>query len=183
MKEGAGCSSGICRDNHPVPDECRRCSGRIGLACVSGGGPPCSEAGWLRVDRRAASAGGGLPKGRGDRIRSQWAAFLVGESLLSCALQMLSCSKRSSDWLAGAMWSWSSSAVASGARSSGRWGWHRPRWLASACFPLPVDQKLVVGLEMRYGRLSQSVGISDLINRNKLKFWLSTIRQHKLQKL
>jgi hypothetical protein len=78
-----------------------------------------------------------------------WRRFRVlGGSLLSCALRMLSWSKITSNWLTSEMWSAHLLAVASGARPNGRWRCRSPRWLASACFPLPVYQKLVVGLEL-----------------------------------
>jgi hypothetical protein len=82
---------------------------------------------------------------------SESAGLLLGGSLLSYALQILLQSK-SSNWLTDAMWSVSLSAVASGAWTNGC-SRCRLHWLASACFALPVDQKLVVGLEMHCDRL------------------------------
>jgi hypothetical protein len=140
-----------------IPDECQRSSGRIGLACVSFGSPPCLVAGWLQPGCRAASTGAGLPKGQGDHFRSWLAALLWGGSQLPCVLQMLLRSRSRSNWLTSVMWSASLSTVPSSASPNGRWCCHGPHWLASACFTLPVDQKLVVGLEIRYGRLPHSL--------------------------
>jgi hypothetical protein len=56
-------------------------------------------------------------------------------------------------WVTSAIWSASLPAVASGARSNGYWGCRGPCRLASSRFALAVDQKLVVVLEMRCGRL------------------------------
>jgi hypothetical protein len=116
------------------------------LDCVSNSGTLCLAAGCLRIGCRVASAGKGLPKGWGDCFRSQ---LLLGGSLLPYALQMLSWSKGSSDWLTTLMWSTSLSPVASSARPNVCWHCCGLCWLASACFALLVDQKLVVGLQMR----------------------------------
>jgi hypothetical protein len=67
-----------------IPNEFRRSSGRIGLACV---GAPAI----------AAGSGEGPPEGRDDQFRDQLQELLLGVSLLRCALQMLSRGKSSSD--------------------------------------------------------------------------------------
>jgi hypothetical protein len=104
-----------------TPDECRRSSGSIGLACMREGGPLYSVVGQLRAGCREASAGGGLSKGWDDCFQSQLTVLLLGGSLLPCALQMLSWTKCSSDWLTSAMWSAPLSAVVSDARSNWHW--------------------------------------------------------------
>jgi hypothetical protein len=140
-----------------IPDQCRRSSARNGLACVSDDRPPCSVAGWLQASRRAASTDAGLPKGQGDCFLSWLAVLLLGGSQLPCALQMLLRSRSRSNWLTSMMLSASLSPVPTSALPSRCWCCCGPHWLASACFTLLVDQKLVVVLEICYGRLPHSL--------------------------
>jgi hypothetical protein len=139
---------------------------RVGLACMRNSCPPCSVA-----FHGAPSAGGGLPKSQGDYFQSQLEALLPGTSLLLCALQMLSRSKSSSNWLTRAMWSASLSTVASCAQPNGRWHCCGPHWLDSTCFTLPVDQKLVVGLEMHCGSLPQIFSVWPVFCYLRFSWW------------